>query len=217
MKTKSRILTIILLSLFSFCFGQSNQGVSSFEDEIRKEIENPTSAFFYPNLINKINKEPAKITKEEIKYLYYGQIYKRGTGLSFLDNPDEDAFRRVAEQNKCSKLLKLGYPLLHKNPVQLTILFPITNCIIKNKGTDSLLLESRTKMVLEAIYETGTGATRETAIKIANIEDDLVLRGLMGIQGGKESFESFNNRTYSIWTNGDKKLYFEDCWNYKYK
>ncbi|MFD0749697.1 DUF4919 domain-containing protein [Mucilaginibacter calamicampi] len=217
MKTRYATFTTILLLLFNYCFGQDGKNSFAFEDGVRKEIENTSSAFYYANLINKINKEPDKITREEIKYLYYGQIYKKGTGLGFLDDPEGNEFRKAVSKNKCDKVLKLGYFVLHKNPVELTTLFPVNSCREKNDEPDSLFLVLRTKMVMEVILETGDGKTRETAIKIANIEDDLVLKGILGFKGGKETLESTGGRTYSVWTNGDKKIYFEDCWNYKYR
>ena len=71
-------------------------------------------------------------------------------------------------------------------------------------------------MVLEVIFEIGDGKTKESAIKIANIEDDLILKGILGFKNGEESLESSNNKVFSVWENGDRKIYFEDSWNYKY-
>ena len=215
MKIQNLIAVLILFTNVSF--GQKTESSNSFEQNIRLEIENESSQYFYPKLLNKIKIEPDKITKEDIKYLYYGQIYKKGTGLSFLDNSDdEDKFRRAVIQNNCKKILKLGYVNLTKNPVQLTTLIPINSCRLELKEADTYYLDSRLKMVLEIIFQTGDGKTKESAIKIANIEDDLMLKEILGFKNGKESLESSNNKVYSVWENGNQKIYFEDSWNYKY-
>ena len=215
MKTHNLVLFIILFTNISF--GQKIESKNTFEQNIRLEIENESSQYYYPKLLNKIKIEPTKITKEDIKYLYYGQIFKKGTGLSFLDNSnDEEKFRKALMQNSCKKVLKFGYLNLLENPVQLTTLIPLNYCRLKLKDHDTYYLDARVAMVLEVIFETGDGKTKESAIKIANIEDDLILKGILGFKNGEESLESSNNKVFSVWENEDQKIYFEDTWNYKY-
>ncbi|WP_333575432.1 DUF4919 domain-containing protein [Sphingobacterium sp.] len=216
MKIKTLNLMLILMFLNTLLYAQKNQISYEFEERIKTEIENPSSQYFYPNLLNKITTEPEKISSEEIKFLYYGQIYKKGSGLAFLDNPNEDSFRKAVIKNNCSKILKLGYSNLAKNPVELSTLIPVCGCQQKKGTTDNNYLGARLKMVLETIFETGDGKTKETAIKIANVEDDLWVNGILGFKGDKESFEASNGRIFSVWENGKEKIYFEDSWNYKY-
>ena len=217
-----KLIYFFVILITYFTFGQNvkdsiKNNSNSFEDKIKQEIENNTSPYFYQKLLNKIKSEPEKINKEDIKYLYYGQIYKQETGLSFLDNPDEEDFRKAVYQNNCKKILKFGYQNLDKNPVQLTILVPICNCQIERKIIDKNKLENRLKMILETIFSTGDGKTIETAIKIANIEDDLVLNGILEFKDGKEKLGGSKDKIYSIWDNGKEKIYYEDSWNYKYR
>ncbi|MEO5777714.1 MAG: DUF4919 domain-containing protein [Flavobacterium sp.] len=214
MKRFNQVVIFIFLTLSSYA--QKNQDSITFEEKIKLEIENPSSQYFYPNLLNKINTIPESISKEDLKFLYYGQIYKKGSGLSFLDNPNEDNFRKAVMQNNCNKIIKLGYLNLEKNPVELTTLVPVCECQLKRKTTDSYYLNARLKIVLETILDTGDGHSKETAIKIANIEDDLLLKEILEFKGGKETFETLNNRIFSVWDNGNEKIYFEDSWNYKY-
>ena len=102
MKTLNLVLLIILFTNISF--GQKTDSINTFEQNIRLEIENESSQYYYPKLLSKIKSEPTKITKEDIKYLYYGQIFKKGTGLSFLDNSnDEEKFRKALMKNSCKK------------------------------------------------------------------------------------------------------------------
>jgi hypothetical protein len=213
--------TIKLITIFIFLtnisFAQTNRESLSFEEKIKTEIENQSSQYFYPSLLDKIKSSPNQISKEEIKFLYYGQIYKMGSGLSFLDNPNENDFRKAVTQNNCNKILKLGNLNLDKNPVELTTLIPVCDCLIKEKINDRNFLALRLKIVLETIFDTGDGKTKETAIKIANIEDDLLIKEILGFKAGKETFESDKGKIFSVWDNGNQKIYFEDSWNYKYK
>ncbi len=205
------------MTFFRLSYGQNIQKDIPFEEKIRLEIEDKSSSYFYPTLLNKIKTEPDKMTKEEIKHLYYGQIYKKGSGLAFMDNPNEDNFRKALAKNNCKKILSYGYSNLNDNPVQLTTLIPVNGCRQRSNEPDDFFLDLRIKILLEVILDTGNGKTKETAIKIANIEDDYVLKGILGFKGGTESIEMFENKPLSVWDNGEAKIYFEDCWNYKYR
>ena len=208
------ILTVLILAC-KFSFAQKTH---TFEENIRLAIEDKNSIYFYPNLINKIKTQPDQITKEEMQYLYYGQIYKSGTGLSFLDNPEEGNFRKAVMQKRCKKVIKIGYTLIEKSPVSLTTLMHTNNCRQSlNLPDQTYYLDSRLKLILDVILSTGDGKTKETAIKIANIEDDYIVKGVLGFLGGKETLHVADNKSFSIWSKDDEKIYFEDSWAYKYK
>jgi hypothetical protein len=66
------------------------------------------------------------------------------------------------------------------------------------------------KNLITEILKTGDGKSPETAIKIANIEDDTELLGFIGFQGISKQREEINGKNYSVWINrfGDK-CYFE--------
>ena len=64
--------------------------------------------------------------------------------------------------------------------------------------------------LLEAIFSTGDGKSLKTAIKIASIEDDYIIKGVLGFFGGNEIHDSEKGHAYSIWEKGKQKLYFED-------
>jgi hypothetical protein len=212
-KTLGILIVLTLISKFSF--GQKTQ---TFEENIRLAIEDKNSIFFYPNLINKIKTQPDKISKEEMQHLYYGQIYKSGTGLAFLDNPDEGNFRKAVMQNRCKKVIKIGNSIIEKSPVSLTTLMHINNCRQSLKQPDqTYFLDSRLKLILDVILSTGDGKSKETAIKIANIEDDYIVKGVLGFLGGTETLDIADNKSFSVWTKDGEKIYFEDSWNYKYK
>jgi len=55
----------------------------------------------------------------------------------------------------------------------------------------------------------------KSAIKIVNMEDDYILKGVLGFLGGKENLGFENNSAYSIWEKKGQKLYFEDVMNDK--
>jgi len=218
-----KILFFSLLSFITFgIYAQGNNSID-FHSKIKLAVTDPTSQYFYPNLLEKVKTNPADITEEDCFYLYYGEVfqtsYKRiGGGLSFLRNPERTDFDRAAMNGNCKKVIRLGKIMLDRNPVDLTVLLHTTICIEKQKKyIDDDYIAQRFRNLLTAIFSTGDGRTKETAIKVTSPEDDYVLKGVLGFLGGEEKhiFDDTGAYTiaFSVWEKNGVKLYFEDVIN----
>jgi hypothetical protein len=86
--------------------------------------------------------------------------------------------------------------------------------MLSMKSDTEYFIDKRILLLLDAIFSTGDGKTKETAIKIANFEDDIVLKEIMHFVGGNEYMEIGDNKACSLWRKDDKSLYFEDIWAY---
>ena len=88
------------------------------------------------------------------------------------------------------------------------------------------LLSAQVQLLDSLTLDTLTGFTDlNEALKNPDAVTKLVLRKqhlksfpkeILKFKGGKETFETLNNRIFSVWDNGNEKIYFEDSWNYKY-
>ncbi|MDR0830270.1 MAG: DUF4919 domain-containing protein [Prevotellaceae bacterium] len=189
---------------------------NNFILEIKQVVTDTNSLFYYPLLLEKVLNNADEITVMDCFYLYYGQIFQQNyVALSFIANPERVAFDRAAMNGNCKKTIQLGKIILARNPVDLTVLLHTSVCIDKQKKyIDNDYFPQRFKNLLSAIFLTGDGKTKETAIKIVNIEDDYVLKGVLGFLGGTESLDfSIKNHAYSVWTKNGVNLYFEDIVN----
>jgi hypothetical protein len=184
-------------------------------------VRDSTSQYFYPKLREKVKTNPSELTVEDCFYLYYGEIFQTGFtyksirgGLSFLRNPERADFDKASMRGNCNKVIKLGKIMLDRNPVDLTVLMHTAFCINKQKKyTDEDYIPQRLENLLSAIFSTGDGKTKETAIKVLTAEDDYILKGALGFFGGEETHTSDKNRMYSVWERDGVKLYFEDIVN----
>ncbi|GHV56530.1 hypothetical protein FACS1894182_03280 [Bacteroidia bacterium] len=185
---------------------------NEFCSEIKAIVLDSTSPYFYPILLEKANKNPENIDIMDCYYLYYGQLFQANYQLlSFIANPERREFDKASIKEQCNKVIQIGKLILGRNPVELTTLLHTTVCIEKQKNyIDSEYITQRFRNLLAAIFMTGDGKTKETAIKIANVEDDYVLKGVLGFLGGKESLLIEGNHSYSVWSKGNDQLYFED-------
>ena len=188
-----------------------------FGSEIKKVVIDPMSQYYYPLLLEKVKNNPMDINEMDCYYLYYGQIYQPDyKALSFFANPERMAFDRASMNGNCKKSIPLGKIMLEKNPVELTVLLHTSICIDKRKKyVDTDYLPQRYNNLLSAIFSTGDGKTKETAIKIVNIEDEYILKGTLGFFGGEETLMSDANHYYSVWSKNGMNLYLEHIMNVK--
>ncbi|MCC8147098.1 MAG: DUF4919 domain-containing protein [Bacteroidales bacterium] len=186
---------------------------TSFLSEIKSITTDSTSIYYYPALLDKAKNEPGKLDSADCFYLYYGIIFqpKFSSIMSVTLHPERPEFEKAAMKGNCKKVIKLAKVMLERNPVDLTVLLHTSICVqkSKNKG-DEEYIPKRFEFVLDAIFSTGDGRSKETAIKISNIEDEYVLKGIIGFLGGKETLEVDGNASYSVWEKDGDKLYFED-------
>jgi len=212
-----KYLIILLTFLWSIeLYSQSADSID-FKSSIMNITNDSTSKYYYPKLKDKIKKYPSEISTEDCYYLYYGQIFQKDyKPLSFKANPERADFDKAVMNGNCKKAFSLGISILNRNPVDLTVLLHACNCIKEENYTDTTyFLELRFKNLLDAIFSSGDGKSMKSAIKIVNMEDDYILKGVLGFLGGKENLGFENNRAYSIWEKNGQKLYFEDVMNVK--
>jgi len=216
-------LFFLLLSFITLGIYAQEDNSIDFHSKIKLAVNDSASQYFYPKLLEKVKTNPADITEEDCFYLYYGEIFqtsykRKGGGLSILRNPERADFDRAAMNENCKTVIQLGKIMLDRNPVDLTVLLHTSICIDKQKKyIDDDFIPQRFKNLLSAIFSTGDGKTKETAIKIADLEDDYVIKGVLGFLGGEEThmFDTSGAYTiaYSIWEKKGVKLYFEDVIN----
>jgi hypothetical protein len=219
----NRTVFFFLLSFITLgIYAQENASID-FHSKIKLAVNDSASQYFYPKLLQKFKTNPADITEDDCFYLYYGEVFQTsikrvGGGLSFLRNPERADFDRASMNGNCKRVIELGKVMLDRNPVDLTVLLHTSICIDKQKNTvDDNYIPQRYRNLLSAIFSTGDGKTKETAIKIASLEDDYIIKGVLGFIGGKEThmFDKSGAYTiaYSVWEKGGVKLYFEDVIN----
>ena len=208
------LISLLLIVSSTNCYSQTKDTVD-FKVYIQKMTTDTNSNFYYSKLVQKVKNKPSEVSVDDCFFLYYGQIFQKGhNNLSFLANPERLEFDKASMKGNCKKAINLGNIILERNPFDLTVLLHVCNCIKENGEKDNLYLEQRFKNTLSAIFSTGDGKSMKSAIKIANMEDDYVLKGILGFLGGKEKLGFENNHSYSVWEKGTQILYFEDLMNF---
>ena len=208
----------MVAALLLLCGRVAAQDVDTvdFKRFVRDVVSNEQSAYYYPKLLEKVRDHPAELSTEDCFYLYYGGVFQSGLPMLAITAPGRTEFDRAVQAGNCRKVLQLGAKLLERNPTTLNVLLHMAVCIRDNQIPDAeFAYEQRFRNLLEAILSTGDGRSMQTAIRIADMEDDYVIKGVLGFLGGKESQGFDGDHAYSIWEKGGQKLYFEDIFETK--
>ena len=215
---KKTISIIVILLGFTIAFGQtadSTYSVSTdFKHIIFYAVSDSNSDYYYPKLEEKAKNNKAGLTTTDCYYLYYGRLFKNEhKGLPFLASPERMDFDKALAKSNCKKIINIGVPLLENNPVDLTVLLHTCKCLNDKKDDRWEDYNSLLTNLLNAIFSEGTGQSPETAIKVVDIEDEHILKGVLGFIGGTESLHKSENlpgRVFNVWSKGGQKLYFEE-------
>ena len=183
-------------------------------EKVGVTVRDSSSEFFYPKLLEKLKSYPLQVSKADLFYLYYGELFQTSReSFGYISRPEGIAFANAVGRNDCRKTISTGMKLLNYMPVDPTVLLHVNTCMKAGQEADTTYyLANRFNLLLEAILSTGNGLSKETAIKIVHIEDDKVLKGILRFLGGTESLEFGNNTGYSVWRKDNRVLYFEDVW-----
>lgn len=215
---KRAVLTIVILLGFFVAFGQtadSTYSVSTdFNHIVFNTVNDPNSDYYYPKLEQKVKNNMTELTTTECYYLYYGRLFKNEhKGLPFLASNERMDFDKALAKNNCKKIISVGVPLLENNPVDLTVLLHTCRCMKDKKDERWEEYNTLFTKLLDAIFSEGTGQSPETAIKVVDIEDEHILKGVLGFLGGTEGLyfnENLPGRAFNVWSLDGQKLYFEE-------
>ena len=186
--------------------------VTDFKSIIYSVVSDTASNFHYPKLENKARDNKSELTVEDCYYLYYGQLFKSThKGLPFLAPKERMEFDKIVAKGNKKKIIELGVRLLDSNPVDLTILLHTCKCMQEKNDERCEAYTIMFTRLLDAIFSEGTGQSPKNAIKVIDIEDEYVLKGVLGFLGGTEGLGADEEgNMYNVWTKGEQKLYFKE-------
>lgn len=122
MKTALSIIFFLITMNVSF-----SQKISNVDyDLIKKEVNDSSSFYYYPKMIELFNRN-LTLTPEEYIFLYYGNIYyKNYNPYGYGDIASE--FKKLVRSEKYAEAIPLGKKVLETNPINLDVLYKMLIC-----------------------------------------------------------------------------------------
>ena len=160
---------LILLFITQFVAGQETLVVDY--SQIKKNIENRNSQFYYPTLLDRFNTFDNTLTSEDYMHIYYGFVYQD----TYIKNrPDETILSKLMESEDYEKLIVECEKMLLVNPVSLKANDFMAYALFETgkPETEWQKYQNRYRAIRRVIATSGDGRSCETALKVIYVSDE---------------------------------------------
>ncbi len=184
---------VIIFAIFS-CIILSVQAQENFFDapdfrQIERNIKEPTSSFYYPNLMKKYMNGDNKITRDESRHLYFGYVYQQSyepTDTSSYNNLLAKTLAKgVFTSADYNDILQYSSALLLKDPFNLRALN--AKLLVYAQQDDSeeyKKVAQQRKVVQDAIVSTGDGMSDATPFYVIKVSHEYDILPFLGYTYG---------------------------------
>ncbi|MDR2126663.1 MAG: DUF4919 domain-containing protein [Prevotellaceae bacterium] len=167
---------MLLVSTFSvFCEAQNS--VAPDYEKIEQEINSQSSGFYYPKLWERFSNGDS-LSVDEARHLYYGNYFWKNEN-DFVVNSDTIKKVRAFLQQKnhskqdCENIIKLVAEVIKADPFDLRSLMCQSYAYdILEMPRESQKVRNKIRCIVNALYSTGNGATKESAIHVLNVGNE---------------------------------------------
>ena len=154
----------------SMAYGQKISKVDF--DEVKKKVEDPQSAWYYPALLKRYQNFDSTLRKADYHCLYYGHVFQKD--YSPYGNDDNEA--KCVEQFRTAKyeqVIKFGEKALAQNPVNLKVLYRV---IVSYDRLNNRYMANRYARfyfpMIDCIMASGDGKSKKTAYVVTDASDE---------------------------------------------
>lgn len=174
----------VLLLLLPLCVPA--QVISNIDmDAIKAATQSKSSDYYYPKLVKRLQKFDPELSAEDYKMLYYSHVYADTYApYAMVENDIVDLFR----EKKFEEAIKVGKKLFDTGPVNIRLIryLALSHKRIGQTEECNRLLKHYTGLV-RTIYESGDGASIETAMVVTCALDEYDLMGYLGVESLSQS------------------------------
>ena len=188
-------------------FNVSSRGTLSVDMEsIKKAVDDKDSPYYYPDLIDRLNKFDISLTDKDFKHLYYGNFFFP------MYNPYGffNTIKNKMNAGRYESAYEEGIELLKQNPVNLKALSETAICALSLGNADvAVKYMFAVTSLIKAILNSGDGKSPYTAFVVISIADEYELLSAMGLRSAHQAL-SGQTDVISIENpkNGQNKVYF---------
>lgn len=179
-----KLLPLILL-LTALTLTSLREPVAPDMEQIRAEVTDPASKYYYPKLIAQYERNETVMTLDDYRRLYLGAIFAEDFN-PYRTSPyaavvEDLYFKSHHSGRECDEIIKYAQLSLQDDPFNLQqIDYLIYALREKKKNNLANIWQYRLNHILEAIVSTGTGLDRENAWYVINPKHEYFLLNKMG-------------------------------------
>ena len=153
--------------------------------QIAREVADPSSRFYYPNLMKRYEANETIMGLDEYRHLYLGYMFQEDYNpyrrSKYSQMVEEQYYKAKHTKAECDTIIKYAELSLSDNPFDLRqINFLIYALKEKQKFTKAKIWQYRLNHLVEAIVSTGTGLDQDNAWYVINPQHEYYIVNLLG-------------------------------------
>jgi hypothetical protein len=191
---------ILLLSLSSAYAQKSNFSVPDYK-KIGKAIAKKSSSAYYPVLMERLKANDTTLTPREYHLLYFGYVLQPGYAPEKVKSAQDSLLalmnREVLEEREYIRIIELASSTLNEYPFEISILDPLIYALrMEGKNELAAKLEFRFGRIIETIFNSGNGLTKETAFHVVSISHQKDMLRALGFGFGGQQMMAGSKISY---------------------
>lgn len=182
-------------------------------DNVKKEITDKDSEFYYQKMLYKYKGLPKSIDSLEAQHLYYGRTFLDKT-VSTSDKPFKKLLDDFKKQDYTETIIKANQ-LLSEDPTNLDLLMIMLQCYDKQQDVKNFTYYlSQFKLLTSAILDSGDGKSEDSAYLVNSVGDEYILINVIQIpRQASRSSKPATGGMFDIWENNNTKTYIKVIYN----
>lgn len=182
-------------------------------DDIKKEITDKDSEFYYQKMLFKYKGLPKSIDSVEAQHLYYGRTFLDKT-ISTSDKSFKKLLDDFKKQDYAETITKANQ-LLSVDPTNLDLLMIMLQCYDKQQDVKNFTYYlSQFKLLTSAILDSGDGKSEDSAYLVNSVGDEYILINVIQIpRQASRSSKPATGGMFDIWENNNTKTYIKVIYN----
>ncbi|PIF71430.1 uncharacterized protein DUF4919 [Flavobacterium sp. 2] len=214
MKSKSQIMIKKIILLTVLVLGTKaiaqDQGFKIPDYKaIEKEIQDKKSAFYYPQLMERLMKNDTLLTHDDFNHLYFGYVFQPKYN-AFWKSPNEKKLNEIYGKEKLEnkdydEIIKLINNTLSEFPFDLKQLNLLAYTYhLKGDEVNSKIASFKFHSIMNTILSSGDGKQCQTGFHVLLVEHEYVLLNVFELESKSQSlidhcdYLSFEKGKYQV-------------------
>ncbi|KQR95705.1 hypothetical protein ASG01_05425 [Chryseobacterium sp. Leaf180] len=178
-------------------------------NKIKKNIEDKNSDFYYPKLLEQLQKNDTLFTPQQYRHLYYGFTFQKNYKPYNVSDEDQkltDYYKKTElNASDYEQIIKLSNRALKTFPINLRVMnfLAYTHHL---KGDDAMArkISHNFHGLLNAVFSSGDGLECKTGFHVISVSHEYVLINMLQLEmisqslDGKCDYLSFEKGKYKI-------------------
>lgn len=211
----------VILAFFAFIFISAQSQDVFFKapdfEQIKRNVKESSSSYYYPNLLQRYLSGDTKITPEEGRHLYFGYVYQQGYVPVDTSSYNQKLAETLAKSSFTARdyadIMTYSDALLQEDPFNLRALnAKLMVYAQQDNAAEYKKTAQKRRVVQNAIVSTGDGMSEKTPFYVIKVAHEYDILPFLGYRfGGEDKILKGNKVNYlSLEENrfGVDKVYF---------